>query len=140
MKTKIFKKSVVISAVLIIVVVVAAFFAYTVISMQQASQRVEQKLREEISQKGIMMEDYLQPEIALTKKLASSPTVIEFFKDPSDPVLTKFHLDCLDLAAVCAYITYSLHLGKPVFDTVFCNVAELAQIPVAPDCKTHNRH
>ncbi len=89
MKTKLFKKSVVISAVLIIVVVVAAFFAYTVISMQQASQRVEQKLREEISQKGIMMEDYLQPEIALTKKLASSPTVIEFFKDPSDPELIQ---------------------------------------------------
>ncbi len=89
MKTRIFKKSVVISAVLIIAVVVTAFFAYTIISMQQASQRVEQKLREEISQKGIMMEDYLQPEIALTKKLASSPTVIEFFQDPKDSDLIK---------------------------------------------------
>lgn len=87
MKTKIFKKSVVISTVLIILVVGAAFAAYTIISKQQASQRVEQKLREEISQKGIMMEDYLQPEIALTKKLASSPTVIEFFQEPKNQSL-----------------------------------------------------
>ncbi len=89
MKTKFFKKSVVISTVLIIAVVVTAFTAYTMISKQQASQRVAQKLREEISQKGIMMEDYLQPEIALTKKLASSPTVIEFFKNPTDSELQK---------------------------------------------------
>ena len=89
MRTRIFKKSVVISAVLIIVVVVTAFTAYSMISNQQASQRVAQKLREEISQKGIMMEDYLQPEIALTKKLASSPTVIEYFKDPQNPELQQ---------------------------------------------------
>ena len=31
-----------------------------------------------------MMEDYLQPEIALTKKLATCPTVIEYFKNPED--------------------------------------------------------
>ena len=72
MKTKFFKKSVVISTVLILVVVAVAFFVYGTLSTQQASQRVAQMLREEISQKGIMMEDSLQPEIALTKKLATT--------------------------------------------------------------------
>ena len=84
MKRVILKKSVIISVALILIVVIAAFTVYTRLSLQQASQTVEQKLREEISQKGIMMEDYLQPEIALTKKLANSPTVIEFFKNPKN--------------------------------------------------------
>ena len=78
MKTKILKKSVVISTVLIVIVVVVAVLAYGIISTQQSSQRVEQMLREQISQKGIMMEDALQPEIALTKKLATSPIVLEY--------------------------------------------------------------
>ena len=89
MKTKIFKKSVVISTVLILAVVALAFLAYGILSTQQASQRVAQMLREDISQKGIMMEDSLQPEIALTKKLATSPTALEYFQNPDDQVLKK---------------------------------------------------
>ena len=89
MKTKFLKKSVVISTVLILAVVAVAFLAYGILSTQQASQRVAQMLREEISEKGIMMEDSLQPEIALTKKLASSPTALEYFKDPADKELRK---------------------------------------------------
>ena len=89
MKTKIFKKSVVISTVLIVIVVVVAVLAYGIISTQQSSQRVEQMLREQISQKGIMMEDALQPEIALTKKLATSPVALEYFQNPEDPELRK---------------------------------------------------
>lgn len=89
MKERIFKKSVVISTVLILVVVTVAFLAYGFLSTQQASQRVAQMLREEISQTGIMMEDSLQPEIALTKKLATSPTALEYFQNPADPELRK---------------------------------------------------
>lgn len=89
MKTKIIKKSVVISTVLIVIVVVVAVLAYGIISTQQSSQRVEQMLREQISQKGIMMEDALQPEIALTKKLATSPVALEYFQNPEDPELRK---------------------------------------------------
>lgn len=89
MKTKFFKKSVVISTVLILVVVAVAFFVYGTLSTQQASQRVAQMLREEISQKGIMMEDSLQPEIALTKKLATSPTALEYFQNPDDQILRE---------------------------------------------------
>lgn len=89
MKTKFFKKSVVISTVLILVVIALAFFVYGTLSTQQASQRVAQMLREEISQKGIMMEDSLQPEIALTKKLATSPTALEYFQNPDDQILRE---------------------------------------------------
>ena len=89
MKTKFFKKSVVISTVLILVVIGVAFVVYGTLSTQQASQRVAQMLREEISQKGIMMEDSLQPEIALTKKLATSPTALEYFQNPDDQMLRK---------------------------------------------------
>ncbi len=84
MKRKIFKKSNVICFISINLVLIAGLILYGFISKQQAEQRVSQKLREEISQKGIMMEDYLQPEIALTKKLATSPSVIEFFEDIED--------------------------------------------------------
>ena len=83
MKRNIFKKSNVICFILINTVIVIALIAYGLISKEQAAQRVAQRLREEISQKGILMEDYLQPEIALTKKLANSPTAIEFFENPS---------------------------------------------------------
>lgn len=89
MKTKFFKKSVVISTVLILVVIALAFFVYGTLSTQQASQRVAQMLREEISQKGIMMEDSLQPEIALTKKLATSPAALEYFQNPDDQILRE---------------------------------------------------
>ena len=81
---KFFKKSNVICFVVINLIIVIAVIAYGMVAKQQAEQRVSQKLREEISQKGILMEDYLQPEIALTKKLATSPSVIEFFEDIED--------------------------------------------------------
>ncbi len=84
MKRRIFKRSNVICFIVINIVVVIAVITYGFVSKQQAEQRVSQQLREEISQKGIMMEDYLQPEIALTKKLATCPTVIEYFKNPED--------------------------------------------------------
>ena len=86
---KFFKKSNVICFVVINLVIVIAIIAYGMVAKQQAEQRVSQKLREEISQKGILMEDYLQPEIALTKKLATSPSVIEFFEDIEDERLRK---------------------------------------------------
>jgi len=89
MKRKFFKKSNVICFFIINAVIVIALIAYGLISKEQAAQRVSQKLREDITQKGIMMEDYLQPEIALTKKLATSPTAIEFFENPSDEELRQ---------------------------------------------------
>ena len=89
MKRKFFKKSNVICFFIINAVIVIALIAYGLISKEQAAQRVSQKLREDITQKGIMMEDYLQPEIALTKKLATSPTAIEFFENPSDDELRE---------------------------------------------------
>ena len=89
MKRKFFKKSNVICFIAINLVLVSGLVTYGFISKQQAEQRVSQKLREEISQKGIMMEDYLQPEIALTKKLATSPSIIEYFEDTEDERLKK---------------------------------------------------
>lgn len=89
MKRKFFNKSNIICFVVINLVIVIAVIAYGLVSKQQAEQRVAQRLREEISQKGILMEDYLQPEIALTKKLATSPSVIEFFEDTEDERLRK---------------------------------------------------
>jgi len=70
---------------IIVAMGVLILFAYTAISNSMAKSNLTQILREEVNQKGIMMEDYLQPEIALTKKLASSPTIIRFFKNPDDP-------------------------------------------------------
>ena len=57
-----------------------------------------------------------------------------------EPVLLKLNLNSLNLSTIGVYITYSLNLGKAVFYTVLCNVAELAQVTVAPHCKTHYRH
>ena len=59
-------------------------FAYSAISNSMAKSNLTLILREEVNQKGIMMEDYLQPEIALVKKLASSPTIVRFFVNPHD--------------------------------------------------------
>ena len=70
---------------IIVAMGVLILFAYTAISNSMAKSNLTQILREEVNQKGIMMEDYLQPEIALTKKLASSPTIIRFFKNPDAP-------------------------------------------------------
>lgn len=78
------KQRTVITIALIAGMAVLLFFAYSAISKNMAKSTLMQVLREEVNQKGIMMEDYLQPEIALTKKLASSPTIVRFFKDPAD--------------------------------------------------------
>ncbi len=86
---KFFNKTNVICFVIINFVILITLVIYGIISKQMAEQKVSQRLREEISQKGILMEDYLQPEIALTKKLATSPSVIEFFEDTQDPELKK---------------------------------------------------
>lgn len=77
-------KSVLIPGVLILTSLVVAFTVYSVLSTSSAAQNVDQHLREEVSRKGIMMEDFLQPEIALVKKLASSPTVRHYFQHPGD--------------------------------------------------------
>ena len=85
----IFSKSVVVSTLVILAVGIILFSVYVLFANRLATQNVSQTLRENISQKSIMMEDYLQPEIALTKKLATSPTVIDFFKNPSDEEARK---------------------------------------------------
>ena len=89
MKSRFLKKSTVISAVLILLVAITANIVYKILATQQAAQKVAQFLRENISQKGIIMEDFLQPEIALTKKLATSPTVKEYFMHPEDKSLRE---------------------------------------------------
>ncbi len=72
----------IISFLLILVMAVVLGTVFVMVSKQMARRSISQKLRDEVSRKGIMMEDYLQPEIALAKKLATSPTVIQFFKKP----------------------------------------------------------
>ena len=78
------KKNYLISFLTIFVMTVVLGTVYIMVSKQMARRSVSQKLRDEVSRKGIMMEDYLQPEIALAKKLATSPTVIQFFKEPEN--------------------------------------------------------
>ena len=84
-KHRILRKSVIIPIILIFTCALILSLLFGAISNQVAKTNLTQELREEVSQKGIMMEDYLQPEIALAKKLASSPTIIDFFKNPNDP-------------------------------------------------------
>ena len=81
----VFDKNKMIPIALIVGMGFILLFAYSAISNSMAKSNLTLILREEVNQKGIMMEDYLQPEIALTKKLASSPTIIRFFKNPDDP-------------------------------------------------------
>ena len=81
-KKILFGKASLIPAVMIFSSALIFFVVYKVILNQSVERNLIQLLREEVNQKGIMMEDYLQPEIALAKKLATSPTVIQFFKNP----------------------------------------------------------
>ena len=82
-KKILFGKASLIPAVMIFSSALIFFVVYKVILNQSVERNLIQLLREEVNQKGIMMEDYLQPEIALAKKLATSPTVIQFFKNPN---------------------------------------------------------
>ncbi len=86
-------KSVIVPAVLIVVSLIASLTVYSALSHSFAAKNVDQQLREDVSRKSIMMEDYLQPEIALTKKLASSPAIRAYFKKPSDADLRKRAFD-----------------------------------------------
>ncbi len=77
--------------VVILIIVVTLFFSlgYLILSGQLAAQNISQRLRESVIQKGIYMEDSLQPEIALTKKMAASPLLRKYFLNPDDPELKK---------------------------------------------------
>ena len=83
-KKNLLSKRVLISAAFIILSAIILGVVYTSISTQTNRTNLIQKLHEEVNQKAIMMEGYLKPEIALAQKLGSSPTVIDFFKDPTD--------------------------------------------------------
>ena len=80
----VFDKNKMIPIALIVGMGFILLFAYSAISNSMAKSNLTLILREEVNQKGIMMEDYLQPEIALVKKLASSPTIVRFFVNPHD--------------------------------------------------------
>ena len=67
-KHRILRKSVIIPIILIFTCALILSLLFGAISNQVAKTNLTQELREEVSQKGIMMEDYLQPEIALAKK------------------------------------------------------------------------
>ena len=82
-------KTIVLSALFIFLIMAASAAAYMVISAQLSEQNVSQKIRENVTQKGILMEDSLQPEIALVKKMASSPLLRKFFINPNDAALKK---------------------------------------------------
>ncbi|MBB5226267.1 methyl-accepting chemotaxis protein [Treponema ruminis] len=73
-----------ISVAVILLVAILLGIVYKMISNQTAIRNLNQKLREEVSQKAILMEGYLKPEIALVEKLSTSPAIVQFFKDPSD--------------------------------------------------------
>ena len=83
-KSALFNKRVITSASAILICAIILGVVYSSISKQTNRTNVIQKLHEEVNQKAIMMEGYLKPEIALATKLVSSPTVIDFFKDPSN--------------------------------------------------------
>ncbi|WP_407429479.1 methyl-accepting chemotaxis protein [Treponema sp.] len=78
------RKTYSISGAVILGAAIALGIVYHVLSAQASMRNLTQKLREEVNQKAIMMEGFLKPEIALAEKLASSPTVIRFFKNPKD--------------------------------------------------------
>ncbi len=88
-KTKIKRrpKSTFLTAFFIILIIVIASGIYFTISAQLAVQNISSQLRESVNQKGILMEDSLQPEIALVKKMASAPIIRKFFVSPNDKEL-----------------------------------------------------
>lgn len=86
-KTRFFNKNFVISAALIAGVAVVLGAAYKTLSNQTASQAIAQKLREEVSIRGINLENDIQTDIALSHKMASSPLVATFFANPEDETL-----------------------------------------------------
>lgn len=85
-KTKIKQrpKGVFLSALFITIIILVSSGCYLLISGQLAVQNISQKLRESVNQKGVLMEDSLQPEIALVKKMASSPLIRKYFVTPED--------------------------------------------------------
>ena len=97
-KTKIKRqpKSVFLSTFFIVLIVLVSSGGYLAISGQLAVQNITQLLRESVNQKGILMEDSLQPEIALVKKMASSPLLRKFFISPNDANLKAQAFDEFD--------------------------------------------
>ena len=83
-KKIVLNRTIVVSASLILFCALCLGILYKTISTQLNKTNLTQKLHEEVNQKAILMEGYLKPEIVLGEKLASSPTVIDFFKNPSD--------------------------------------------------------
>ena len=78
------RKAVIIPVVLVILSLLVSLTVYSALSHTMASSNIDRILREDVSRKSVMMEDFLQPEIALVKKMASSPVIQDFFVDPYD--------------------------------------------------------
>ena len=77
------------SVLSIIFIMIVSAICYLMISGQLAQQKVSTQLREYVTQKGMIMEDSLQPEIALVKKMASSPLLKKYFMNPYDEELKE---------------------------------------------------
>ncbi|MBQ2355678.1 MAG: hypothetical protein II397_07670 [Treponema sp.] len=79
------KKKLVTFSISVVVIAFTTFiFAYLVISKQISTHSVIQTLENLAQTKTMSMEDSVQPDIELAKKMVSSPLVIKFFENPNN--------------------------------------------------------
>ena len=90
------KKNLFISVLSIILVLAFLCIGYNIISNQNAKRNISQILRKEISVRGITLENDIQTDIAIAKKLITSPLIITFFQNPSDTVFRQTALEELN--------------------------------------------
>jgi len=84
------KKKLVTFSISVIVIAFTAFvFAYLNISKKISAHTVIQTLENLAQTKVMSMEDSVQPDIQLAKKMVSSPLVIKFFENPADEEIKK---------------------------------------------------
>ena len=80
------KKNLFTSVFSIILVLVFLCIGYNIISNQNAKRNISQILRKEISVRGVTLENDIQTDIAIAKKLITSQLIINFFQNPSDAI------------------------------------------------------
>ena len=82
-------KTIITSALIILLILLVTSSGYQLVAAQLAEQNISQKNKEIVVQKGTLMEDSLQPEISLVKKMASAPVIRKFFMNPDNEDFKK---------------------------------------------------
>ena len=84
------KKLFLFSGIVICIAIIGCISAYFMLSIKFAHHSVAQLLENFTAAKSIQLEESVKPDIALAKKMATSPLVARFFDNPDDDQLAEY--------------------------------------------------